>query len=96
MVRKTLPKNNRVESPKFYVEQERIRKHLDGLSVEGLAELEIDAINSSPSFLTKSFQRAVASGSETLVREYRRCLLERHLRMVFCSRDDSISTKNAS
>jgi hypothetical protein len=75
------------EDKKFYVEQQEIQKHLAGLSAEGLAELEIEALKSSPSFLVKSFQRAVASGSEALVGEYRRCLLERHLRTIFTLRD---------
>jgi hypothetical protein len=75
---------------KFYVEQQRIEKHLAELSAERLAELEIDALKSSPSFLVKRFQQAIASGSETLVREYRRCLLEGHLRMIFRSKDDSV------
>ena len=46
----------------FYVEQERIQKHLAELSAEGLAELESEALKSSPSFLAKNFQRAVGLG----------------------------------
>jgi hypothetical protein len=84
---RTMTDKKHMENDKFYVEQERIRKHLDGLSVEGLAELEIDALKSSPSFLVRSFRRAVDSGSETLVREYRRCLLERHLQTIFRPKD---------
>ena len=80
----------RRQNKKFYVEQQRIEKHLAELSGEGLAELEIEALKSSPSFLVKSFQRAVASGSETLVRQYRRCLLERHLRTIFRSRSKDV------
>lgn len=83
----------RPEDKKFYVEQQRIEKHLAELSTEGLAELEIEALKSSPSFLVKRFRQAVASGSETLVRQYRRCLLERHLRAIFRSRGDSVPVK---
>jgi hypothetical protein len=78
----------RPENKKSDVEQQKIQKYLAELSPEGLAELEKAALKSSPSFLVKSFQRAVACGSETLVREYRRCLLERHLQTIFRSRDE--------
>jgi hypothetical protein len=64
------------------------QKHLAELSPEGLAELEIEALKSSPSLLVQSFRRAVSSGSEKLVREYRRCLLERHLKMLFHSTNE--------
>jgi hypothetical protein len=82
---KASKRSSHAEDKKFYVEHPKIQEHLAGLSAVRLAELEIDALKSSPSFLVKSFQRAVASGSETLVREYRRCLLERHLRTILCS-----------
>jgi hypothetical protein len=81
------------ETNTFYVEQERIEKHLMGLSTDELAQLEIDALKSSPSFLIKSFQRAVASGSENLIREYRRCLFDRHLQAIFSQKDASASIK---
>jgi len=91
--RNILQGNKHVENDKFYVEQDRVRKHLAGLSAEALAELEIEALKSSPSFLVKSFRRAVDSGSENLVQEYRRCLLERHLRTIFRLKDASSHTK---
>jgi hypothetical protein len=90
---KASERNRHLETKKFYVEQQQIEKHLAELSAEELAELEIDALKSSPSFLVRSFQRVVASGSETLVRQYRRCLLERHLRTIFRSRDESTAGK---
>jgi hypothetical protein len=78
---------NHQENKVFYVEQKRIQKHLSELSAEGLAELEIDAIKSSPSFLVKNYRRALESGNETLIREYRRCLLENHLQTIFRSKN---------
>jgi hypothetical protein len=84
---RTMRDKKHMENDKFYVEQERTRKHLDGLSAEGLAKLEIEALKSSPSFLVRSFRRAVDSGSENLVREYRRCLLECHLQTIFRLKD---------
>ncbi|MEN6406808.1 MAG: replication initiator protein A [Thermoguttaceae bacterium] len=81
-----------VSSKKFYVEQ-KIQKHLAELSPEGLAELEIEALKSSPSLLVQRFRQAVVSGSEKLVREYRRCLLEGHLRAIFRLRDASTSQR---
>jgi len=96
VVKGTLPlkaKNSRrhclPENKALYEEQQKIEKHLAKLSPEGIAELEDAALKSSPSFLAKSFQRAVATGSEMIVRQYRRCLLERHLRTVFRSREES-------
>ncbi|MCC7086529.1 MAG: replication initiator protein A [Pirellulales bacterium] len=73
----------RPEDKKFYVEQQQIEEHLAGLSAERLAELEVEALKSSPSFIVERFRDAVASGSEALTRQYRRCLLERHLRTIF-------------
>jgi hypothetical protein len=71
------------ENKKFYVEQARIEKHLAGLSAAGLAELETEALKTSPSRLVRRFHRAVEAGNENLVREYRRCMLESHLRRIF-------------
>ena len=79
------------ENNEFYVEQGRIQKHLAGLSADELTQLESDALKTSPSFLAKSFQRAVASGSENLIREYRRCLLEHHLQAILSRKDTSAS-----
>jgi hypothetical protein len=79
------------ETNEFYVEQGRIQKHLAGLSADELAQLENDALKTSPLFLAKSFQRAVASGSENLIREYRRCLLEHHLQAILSRKDTSAS-----
>lgn len=92
-VKETMQKKNVRENKKFYVEQERIQNHLAGLSAEGLAELEIAALKSSPSLLVKSFRRAVDSGSENLAREYRRCLLENHLRTIFRLQETSTTSK---
>jgi hypothetical protein len=82
-----------MEDNEFYVEQEKIRKHLAGLSADGLTELESEALKSSPSFLVQSFRRAVESGSEKLAREYRRCLLEGHLRTVLGLGESSHGSK---
>lgn len=92
-VEKKMQKKNVRENKKFYVEQERIQKHLAGLSAEGLAELEIAALKSSPLLVVKSFRRAVEAGSENLVREYRRCMLETHLQTAFRLQETSTASK---
>ena len=91
--RKTPHGKKRPEANKFYVEHKRIQEHLAGLSADELAQLENDALKASPPFLAKSFHRAVASGSENLVREYRRCLLDHHLQEIFSQKDASVPIK---
>jgi hypothetical protein len=71
------------ESEKFYVEHERIQKLLGELSAEGLAELEQEALKSTSSFHAKNYRRALESGNENLIGQYRRCLLENHLKKHF-------------
>ena len=82
--RRSIPKDRKQDE-----QQRQVEQHLASLSPEQITQLEAAALKSAPPFLAKSFRRAVAEGNETLVREYRRCLLEHHLRACFRAQNES-------
>jgi hypothetical protein len=79
---------------RFYVEQKTMRDYVAKLSPADLVQLEADAVKASPPFLCKRYTLAKESGNLTLTAEYRRCLLERHVRTVLGLNQCSAGNKN--
>ena len=71
-----------------------MQDYVAGLSPADLAELEAEAVKASPPFLSKRYVLAKESGNSTLVAEYRRCLLERHVRTILGLNQWSAGNKN--
>ncbi len=61
-------------------EEQKMDEYLRGLSSAGLERLEEDALATAPRILAEGYARAQRSGNRRLLEEYRRCILQRHLR----------------
>ncbi len=62
------------------MEQKAVQDYVARLSPADLVQLEEEAVKASPSLLAKRYASARKAGSGRLIAEYRRCVLERHVR----------------
>ena len=62
------------------MEQKAVEDYVARLPPADLVQLEAEAVKASPSLLARRYAVARNSGNRRLIAEYRRCVLERHVR----------------
>ena len=87
-------RSNAEKSESFHVEQKAVQDYVARLSPADLVQVEMEAVKGSPSLLAKLYAVAKKSGNRRLVAEYRRCMLERHVRTILGLKPCSAHNKN--
>ena len=87
-------RSNAEKSESFHVEQKAVQDYVARLSPADLVQVETEAVKASPSLLAKLYAVAKKSGNRRLVAEYRRCMLERHVRTILGLKPCSAHNKN--